>query len=314
MRAFVIDQFGKPGSLREEVETPKPGDGEVLLRVRAAGVNAFDVAVVNGFAKDYMEHRFPLIPGLDGSGEVAALGAGGTALSVGQDVYGIAQKPYQGAGTYAQFQTFPAEGVTPKPPSVDHISAAALPTPALTALSAVETVDPHEGQVVLIIGATGGVGSYATQLVANRGSRVLAVARGEYADYALSLGASDPIDYTSGDLADQVRTRASAGLDAIIDLSGDADAVGSLLDLVRSGGFVVSVAGGVDDGALEAHGLRGGSVNRAGLERLADLTRLVEEKQVVLPAIRSYPLEEAGAALAEQSSRHVKGKLVLTIG
>src|SRR3989442_15906014 len=153
MRVYAIDEFGKPGSVRE-AETPKPGQGEVLLRVRAAGVNAFDVAVVNGFAKEYMEHRFPLIPGLDASGEVVALGAGVDALSVGEDVYGIAQKPYQGAGTYAEFQTFPAGGVTARPPSIDHVGAAALPTPALTALSAVEAVDPHEDQVVLIIGAT----------------------------------------------------------------------------------------------------------------------------------------------------------------
>src|SRR2546425_3656647 len=292
MRVYAIDEFGKPGSIRE-VETPKPGEGEVLLRVRAAGVNAFDVAVVNGFAKEYMEHRFPLIPGLDGSGEVADMGGGVDGLVVGDQVYGIAQKGYQGAGTYAEFQTFPAAGLTAKPSALDHVGAAALPTAALTALSAVDAVDPREGRVVLIIGATGGVGSYATQLSAGRGARVLAVARGEYAEYALSLGASESVDYSSPDFTEQVRTRAAQGLDAIIDLSGNADIVGSVLDLVRSGGFVVSAAGGVDDAALEAHGLRGGSVNRAGLERLADLSRLVEGKQLVLPAIRTYPLEEA---------------------
>jgi len=210
MRAFAIDEFGKPGGVRE-AETPKPGEGEVLLRVRAAGVNAFDVAVVNGFAKDYMEHRFPLIPGLDGSGEVAALGAGVDGVVVGDEVYGIAQKPYQGAGTYAEFQTFPAAGVTAKPSSLDHVGAAALPTAALTALSAVEAVDPREGRAVLIIGATGGVGSYATQFAAKRGARVLAVARGEYTDYALSLGASESMDYTSRDLAEHVRTRLPMG-------------------------------------------------------------------------------------------------------
>jgi NADPH:quinone reductase-like Zn-dependent oxidoreductase len=313
MRAYAIDEFGKAGSVRE-AETPKPGEGEVLLRVRAAGMNAFDVAVVNGFAKDYMEHRFPLIPGLDGSGEVAAVGAGVDGLVVGDEVYGIAQKGYQGAGTYAEFQVFPAAGLTAKPSSLDHVGAAAMPTAALTALSAVDAVDPREGDAVLIVGATGGVGSYATQFGAKRGARVLAVARGEYADYALGLGASDSIDYSSADFVEQVRARAAGGLHAIIDLSGNADTVASLLDLVRSGGFVVSAAGGVDDAALEAHGLRGGSVNRAGLDRLADLTRLVEGKQLVLPAIRTYPLEEAAAALAEQAGRHVKGKAVLTIG
>jgi NADPH:quinone reductase-like Zn-dependent oxidoreductase len=312
MRAYAIDEFGKPGSIRE-VETPTPGEGEVLIRVRAAGVNAFDVAVVNGFAKDYMEHRFPLIPGLDGSGEVSALGAGVEGVSIGDEVYGIAQKGYMGAGTFAEFQTFPAAGLTPKPSSIDHVGAAALPTAALTAVSAVETVDPHEGQAVLVIGATGGVGSYATQLLANRGVRVLAVARSEYADYAMSLGATETLDYTSGDLPQQVRTRAAEGIDAVIDLSGNKEVVNSLLDVVRAGGFAVSAAGGVDDAVLEARGLRGGSVNRAGLDRLPDLTRLLEEKQLVLPATRTYPLDQAADALAEQASRHVKGKLVVTI-
>ena len=312
MRAYAIDEFGKPGSVRE-VETPTPGEGEVLIRVRVAGVNAFDVTVVNGFAKDYMEHRFPLIPGLDGSGEVAGLGAGVDGVRVGDEVYGIAQKGYMGAGTFAEFQTFPAAGVTAKPSSIDHVGAAALPTAALTAMSAVVTVDPDEGQAVLVIGATGGVGSYATQLLANRGVRVLAVARDEYADYAMSLGATETLDYTSGDLPQQVRTRAAEGIDAVIDLSGDKEVVNSLLDLVHASGFVVSAAGGVDDAVLEARGLRGGSVNRAGLDRLPDLTRLLEEKQLVLPAIRTYPLEQGADALAEQGSRHVKGKIVLTI-
>jgi NADPH:quinone reductase len=312
MRAFAIDEFGKPGSVRE-VETPKPQEGEVLLRVRAAGVNAFDVAVVNGFVKDYMEHRFPLIPGLDGSGEVASLGAGVDTFTVGDEVFGIAQKPYQGAGTYAEFVTMPAAGVTAKLSFLDHVGAAALPTPALTAVAAVEAIDTREEHVVLVIGATGGVGSYATQLLANRGARVLAVARGEYEDYARSLGASDVVDYTTGDLVEQVRSKAPNGLDAIIDLSGNAEAVAGLLELVRPAGHVVSPAGGADDSALEARGLQGGSVNRAGLDRLSELTRLLEEKQLVLPAIRTYPLEQAAEALAEQAGRHVKGKLVLTI-
>jgi len=142
---------------------------------------------------------------------------------------------------------------------------------------------------------------------------VLAVSRGEYADYALGLGASEAIDYTSGGLAELVRARAGGGLDAVIDLSGDKDLVTSVLDQVRPGGFAVSAAGGVDDAVLGARGLQGGSVNRAGLDRLPDLSRLIEEKQLVPPAIRTYPLAQAADALAEQATRHVKGKLVLTI-
>ena len=118
MRAYAIDGFGEPGSVRE-LETPEPQEGEVLVRMRAAGVNAFDVAVVTGWAKDYMEHRFPLIPGLDGSGEVAALGAGVDGLNPGEAVFGIAQKGFQGEGTFAEFQTFPAAGLAAKPGRID---------------------------------------------------------------------------------------------------------------------------------------------------------------------------------------------------
>jgi NADPH:quinone reductase-like Zn-dependent oxidoreductase len=141
----------------------------------------------------------------------------------------------------------------------------------------------------------------------------LAVTRGEYADHALSLGAAEAIDYTSGDLPEQVRARVPDGLDAVMDFAGESEVIASVIDLVRPGAFVVSAAGGVDDATLEARGLRGGSVNRAGLDRLPDLTRLLEEKQLVLPSIRTYPLDDAGEALAEQATRHVKGKIVLDI-
>jgi NADPH:quinone reductase-like Zn-dependent oxidoreductase len=312
MRAYAIDEFGKPGSVLE-VETPKPADGQVLVRLAAASANGFDVAVVNGYAKDYMEHRFPLIPGLDGSGVVEEVGSGVAGMHVGDDVYGTVQKGYLGQGTFAQLQTFTAEGLTPKPASLDHTGAAALGTAALTGLAAADAVGPSQGTTVLVIGATGGVGSYATQLLAQRGARVVAVARGENVDYAKSLGASEALDYTAGDLVEMVRVAAPDGIDALIDLSGVAELVTSLLDLVRGHGVAVSAAGGVDDKALEARGLRGGSVNRAGLERLPELSRLFEEKQLVLPAIKSYPLDQAADALAEQATRHVKGKLVVTI-
>jgi NADPH:quinone reductase-like Zn-dependent oxidoreductase len=312
MRAYAVDEFGKPGSVRD-LETPEPEGGEVLVRIRAAGINAFDVAVVNGYVKDYMEHRFPLIPGLDGSGEVAALGSGVQGMDVGDEVFGIAQKSFQGAGTYAELQTFPASGVTPKPSLLDHAEASALPTAALTAMAVVEAIKASEGDVVLVTGATGGVGSYATQLLADRGVRVLALARPEYLDYAIGLGASGAIDYTTGDLVQEVRGRVAEGLDAVIDLSGNRDVVRSILDLVRPGGHAVSPAGGVDEAELEARGLQGGGVQRAGLDRLPELARLIEDKKLVPPAIRTYRLEQAAAALAEQAVRHVKGKLVLTV-
>jgi len=267
MRAFAIDRFEEPGAVRE-LPTPEPEEGEVLLHVRAAGMNAFDVAVAKGFIKDAMEHRFPVIPGLDASGVVEAAGAGVDAPSVGDEVYGIVQKPFLGRGTYAEYVAMPAGGATRKPASLDHLGAAALPTAALTALAAVEMTDPREGQIVLVIGATGGVGSYVTQLAANRGARVVAVARGDYAEYARTLGASDTIDYTAGDLVELVRAAYPGGVDAVIDLAGDKELVARLAELVSSGGALASSVGAVGDALVERRGLRGRNANRAGLARL----------------------------------------------
>ena len=312
MRAFAVDAFGERGSVHE-LPTPQPGEGEVLVRVKAASLNAFDWVVVQGYAKDYMEHRFPLTPGIDASGVIEAVGPNVGGVAVGDEVYGVSDKPFQGAGSLAQFLVTPATAVSPKPGTVDHVGAATLPVAALTALSAVEAVYPREGQVVLVTGATGGVGSFATQLLANRGARVLAVAREENADYARSLGADDTVDYTKGDLGDLVLARYPDGVDAVVDHTGDADLVAKLVDLLRPDGAVVSVAGAVEVAAVGQRGLRGANVGRAPLGRLAELSRMVEAGEVRIPATKTYALEDAAVALEEQGTRHVRGKLVLQI-
>jgi NADPH:quinone reductase-like Zn-dependent oxidoreductase len=209
--------------------------------------------------------------------------------------------------------TTPASALTRKPTSIDDVGAATLPVAALTALSEVDAAAPRDGQVILVIGATGGVGSFATQLAAKGGARVVAVTRGEYADYARSLGAADVVDYTKGDLLDLVKSRFPDGVDAILDNAGDKALLLRLAELVRPRGRLVSVVGAVDEAALEGRGVDGMNVGRASLERLAELTQLVEDGVLRLPAVRDYPLEKAGDALKEQASRHVKGKLVLIV-
>lgn len=311
MRAFVIDEFGKPGAVRDHPD-PQAEDGEVLVRVRAAAVNAMDPGVAKGLFKDHMEHRLPLVPGIDGSGVVERVGPGVDGFAEGDEVFGVAAKPFFGAGTFAELATLPATAIINKPSGVDHPSAAALPHAALTALPAVEAIDPREGQVVLVVGATGGVGSFVTQLVATRGARVVAVSRGENAEHAKELGAGETIDYTEGDLVDLVRARYPDGVDAIVDMHSDQDTLTRLSAVVRKGGHVVSTAGAADAEALEERGLRGFNADREEA-RLPELVRLVEEGKLRLPSIREYPLEQAGDALAEMEAGHVRGKLVLTI-
>jgi NADPH:quinone reductase-like Zn-dependent oxidoreductase len=312
LRAFALKNLGEAGSVME-LPDRVPQEGEVLIRVKAAGVNVFDAWVVQGAMKDAMEHRFPLIPGVEASGVVESLGSGVEGFMEGDEVYGVSVKPFLGEGTYGELAAFTSDGTSAKPGSVDFVGAGALPHTGLTALTAIGEIDPQEGQIVLIVGATGGVGSFVTQLAAGAGAKVVAVASAERGDYARELGASETIDYAKGDLLEQVRSAFPDGIDALVDLHGDAAALARLSEVVRPDGVVLSTSGATDPELLAQRGLRGGNINRASPQRLPELTRLVDEKQLQVPSTKVYPLDRAGEALEQIQSRHVRGKLVISL-
>ena len=214
MRAYVIDGFGETGSIRE-VPDPTAAEGQVLVRIRAAGVNPFDATVVSGAMKDRMEHRFPFIPGLDGAGVVDAIGDGVEGYAVGDEVFGAAGKPYFGEGTFAERTAMSVGTIARKPTAIDFVQAASIPTAAIAALTVLDAVDARAGETLLAIGASGGVGSFLVQLGVDRGVRVVGVARAENAGYVRGLGASDVLDPASGDLAETLRSASPEGIDAI---------------------------------------------------------------------------------------------------
>src|SRR6266498_4318161 len=144
MKAFAIDDLGQPGSVRD-IAVPEPGEGQVRIRIAAAGLNPFDNAVVNGYLKDRMEHRFPLVPGMDASGTVDALGEGVEGWTVGDEVFGSVGKMYLGGGTLAEFTTMSAGTVARKPPSFEHPAAAAVPVAGVTALVMADALALGEG-------------------------------------------------------------------------------------------------------------------------------------------------------------------------
>jgi NADPH:quinone reductase-like Zn-dependent oxidoreductase len=312
MRAFALESFGQKGSVMD-LPDPVPQQGQVLVRVKAAGVNVFDAWVVQGAMKDAMEHRFPLIPGVEASGIVESPGDGVTDFKEGDEVYGVSVKPFLGEGTFSELATFGPDALSAKPGSVDFVGAAALPHTGLTALTALEEIDPQKDQIVLIVGATGGVGSFLTQLAAGRGATVVAVAGADRAAYARELGAVETIDYSKGDLLEQVRAAYPDGIDALVDLYGDPSGLTRLSEVVRSGGVVLSTSGATDPEMLAQRGLRGGNINRASPQRLPELTRLVDEKELQSPPTMVHPLDRAGEALEEIQSRHVRGKLVISL-
>jgi NADPH:quinone reductase-like Zn-dependent oxidoreductase len=275
-------------------------------------VNPFDVAVLHGYAKDTMENRFPLIPGMDASGIVDAVGAGVTDRAVGDEVFGGVGKPYLGEGALAELVTMSSGTVTRKPTSLDHAAAAAIPVAGVTALTMADATAVGEGDVIVVIGATGGVGGYLVQIAAKRGAQVVAVCSGGNADYARSLGASEVIDYAAGDVVEAVRERYPDGLAAVADVHGDKEEVARLAEQVRSGGHVSSAVGSADEEALGARGVDGtnvfGKVSTAALDTLVGM---LERGELVLPELHSFPLGEASEAFAAISSGHTRGKIVV---
>jgi NADPH:quinone reductase-like Zn-dependent oxidoreductase len=294
--------------------TPEIGSGEVLIRVRAAGVNPFDWKVADGELIDELEHRFPLILGFDAAGVVERVGADVTELAEGDEVYGYLFKPAIGGGAYAEYVTAPAAIVAKKPETLRFTEAAALPVPGLTAMDLVDAVDPKEGGTVLIVGATGGVGSYAVQLATRRGARVIATARQANEAFARELGASESVDHTKGDLLNAVRITHPHGIDAIIDVVSERDGLGRLAELVKEGGRIASSVYAADVESLAQRGIKATNVGvHPDARRLEELSRMVDAGELTVRLERTFPLERAPEALDESRTGHVRGKIVLLV-
>jgi NADPH:quinone reductase-like Zn-dependent oxidoreductase len=313
MRAIAEESFGGPIALMD-LPGPEIGRGEVLIRVRPAGVNPFDWKVADGTLEGEREHRFPLILGFDAAGGVERVGAGVTGLAEGDEVYGYLFKPVVGGGAYAEYVSAPASIVAGKPESVGFAEAAALPTSGLTAMDLVDAVDPKERDTVLIVGATGGVGSYAVQLAARRGARVIATARQENEAYARELGAAETIDHAREDLVGSVLVAHPDGIEAIVDVASDRETLCRIAGLVKKGGSVASSVYAADAEGLAERGSKATNVGmKPDTRHLAELSRLVDAGEISVRLERTFPLEKAHEALEENRKGHVRSKIVLLV-
>ena len=313
MQAFALDSIGQPGSLRELPE-PEPGPGEVLVRTRAVGVNPFDSVVVQGWVMEYMEHRFPLVPGMDAAGVVQALGDGVDGFAPGDEVFGGVGKPYVGAGTYAEAVTMATSSILARPAWLGLELAAALPLAGSTAITLLDAVSLAPGETVLVLGASGGVGSFLVPLAKQAEATVVGVCSGPNLDYVRERGADDLIDYTSQDVAATLRERHPEGIDAIVDLVGDGAGLLGLSEQVRKGGRVASSVSAADEGKLAERGIR--ATNVATMISAALLGRLVDGLQdgsLLAPEVHTMPLAAAADALGAIGSHHTRGKLVMTV-
>jgi NADPH:quinone reductase-like Zn-dependent oxidoreductase len=308
MRAVVLESFGDLPVVRD-IPVPEPGAGQLLIRVAGSSINAFDRAVAAGFLKGRMEHRFPVVLGRDFSGIVESVGEGVERFAAGDRVFGMITSMVLGDGGFAEYTVVAeAMGTAPLPAGIDLARAGALGIGAITAYAAVKAADPSPGQAILVVGATGSVGSYAVQLAAARGARVIATARPDGAAFVRDLGAVDVVDH-SGDLRDHVRALAPGGLEAVIHLAGDAMA---LADLVAPGGRILSTAG------LSADSLPGRDISVASVmgtpsaEALDAIAALVASGALRIPITRTYTLEDAPAAFT--AAHRILGKASVVVG
>ena len=189
-----------------------------------------------------------------------------------------------------------------------------MPMPALTAMDLVDTVDLREGATVLIVGATGGVGSYAIQLAARRDARVIATARRENEAFARDLGAAQTIDHTRGDLVNAVLAAHPGGIEAVIDVASAAEALGRIAELVKAGGRLASSVYAADVEGLAERGVEATNVGmQPDARRLEELSRLVDAGELSVRLERTFPLEKAPQALDKSRTGHVRGKIVLLV-
>jgi len=309
MRAYTHESFGDSGSIHE-VDLPHPAAHEVRIKVIAASVNPVDWKTGKGYLKDYVEHRFPLILGQDMAGVVDSVGAHVHDLKAGDEVFGGHGQMFMGRGTHAEYVIANTVAIAPLPAGLAASEAASIPLAGVTALMSVDAIDAGEGDAVLIVGGAGGVGSFAIQIAVARGARVIAVGRSVNHEYMRKLGASETVDYETGDLVEKVRAVHPAPLDGIIDLASDADTVRRLSTLLRDGGTVASPVGTapMDDPRIKGVFIVG-QVTRDRLEQLAGW---LADGTLVTPEIRTFKLEDVSSAFRESEGGHVRGKLVVT--
>ncbi|HEV7529705.1 MAG TPA: NADP-dependent oxidoreductase [Solirubrobacteraceae bacterium] len=297
MRAVLLSETGGPEVLRvEEVPTPQPGDGEVLIAVRAASINPIDWKFRRGLSpKD-----LPAVLGNDISGTVQQSRAEG--FAEGDDVFGFA--PH---GGYAEFAVSPAQAIAKKPADVSHEQAAALPVAGLTAWQALfDRGALQSGQTLLVAGAAGGVGHLAVQFGKHAGARVIGTGSARNREYVLALGADEYVDYNAQDVADVV-----SDADVVFDTVGG-ETTATLVPAVREGGVIVVIAGAPPEAEAAERGARAELlIMSPDARQLAEIAALVASGEIAAEIAGTFPLDEVAKAHELSEAGHTRGKLIL---
>jgi NADPH:quinone reductase-like Zn-dependent oxidoreductase len=303
MQAIQAQDYGGPEILAlNQVPRPKPAADQLLIRLKAAGVNPVDSKVQSGKFKQLMPLTFPWIPGLEGSGIVEAVGTNVTSFKRGDEVYGIV------SGGYAEYTLALASDIDRKPAGLTMEQAAAIPLGALTAWGAViEAANIQAGQRLLIHGAAGGVGSYAVQLAKWKGAHVTGTTSAENLEFVRSLGAEDVIDYKTTRFEKIIKD-----LDAVIDTVGG-DLAERSFQVIRPGGIFVTVAAQPTKGVGDLETIRTARAGRVSADHLKQISALVEAQQIKPIVGKVFQLAAARQAQELSQTGHGRGRTILQI-
>jgi NADPH:quinone reductase-like Zn-dependent oxidoreductase len=303
-KAYVFTRYGGPETeALVDLERPRPGPGQILIAVRAAGVNPVDFKRRTGLRlPDEDEPDFPVVLGNEASGVVEETGDAVTGFAVGDEVFGNTV-----AGGYAQYALLPAGVTAHKPAGMSHTDAATLPVAAATAYDGLRQLGLPRGATVLVTGAGGGVGTAAVQIARTLGLRVVGMASGPKKDFVESLGAVH-VPYGPG-WSERARAAAPDGIDGVYDLVGGevlTEAAALLTDRT------MLISAGAAPQAVELGGAR---VARARTTAVLDaVADLVVRGDLKPHALSTFPLERAGEALRSVEHGHVRGKVVIEVG
>jgi NADPH:quinone reductase-like Zn-dependent oxidoreductase len=307
MKAVRITQFGGPETLHlETIPVPRPGEGELLVKVAAAGVNPVDYKIRGGKYPAVKQDKLPFVLGRDVAGTVIECGPAAGRFAKGESIYAM---PGLGRGGYAEYALVKATEAAPKPQSLDAIQAGAVPLAALTAWQGLfRHGNLKPGQRVLIHGASGGVGHFAVQFAKAKGAWVAATASAGHLDFVRRLGADEVIDYQAQRFEDDLHD-----LDLVFDLVGGETQERSW-DVLKQGGALVSTLNEPSREKAAARGVRAlrYTVSESGAD-LAAIGELIDAGKVKPVITRTYQLKEAAAAQEFLEHDHPQAKVVLSV-
>jgi NADPH:quinone reductase len=311
MHAIVITEYeGRAETV--DLPAPEAQDGQILIRVLAAGMNPMDRAIAAGAWQSFMPGTFPMVLGVDLAGTVEQ--AGGVRFAVGDRVMGqLLVPPLGSSGTYAEYVAVIEDATLARiPPEMDAAVAASAPTAGMTALAIVESLAPLDGKSVLIVGAAGGVGSFATQFAVGAGAHVIANVRAENDERMRAYGVAETVDHTTAILPDLVTRMHPDGIDVLVDVASDAEAFAALAALVRDGGDALTTRYVADVDALAVAGVTATNFQVPAsselLERVADA---LAAGRIVPPPINRISLAQAPAVFAGENGSLRDGKTVI---